>query len=401
MTMQSKPLLRFKDFNDEWKKTKVSEIGNKIYGGGTPKTSEESYWDGNLNWIQSSDLVEHDIFLSDTNKKITNEGLINSAAKLISKDSITIVTRVGVGKLSLVPFDFATSQDFLSISDLNFNKNFSSYLLYKVVQHEKRNVQGTSIKGITKDELLSKKLFVTNNFDEQSAIGELFSTLDDLLLSYKDNLTNYQSFKSAMLSKMFPKHGQTVPEIRLAGFDGEWERTKLGALGSVAMNKRIFKDETSEDGEIPFYKIGTFGGVADSFISRARFEEYKQKYPYPEIGDILISASGSIGRTVEYMGEEAYYQDSNIVWLKHDNRLVNSFLKQFYSIVKWNGIEGTTIKRLYNKNILETEIPLPSLEEQQAIGELFSNLDDLISSTQSKIGELKTLKKKLLREMFI
>ncbi|WP_019792790.1 restriction endonuclease subunit S [Streptococcus sobrinus] len=401
MTMQSKPLLRFKDFNDEWKKTKVSEIGNKIYGGGTPKTSEESYWDGNLNWIQSSDLVEHDIFLSDTNKKITNKGLINSAAKLISKDSITIVTRVGVGKLSLVPFDFATSQDFLSISDLNFNKNFSSYLLYKVVQHEKRNVQGTSIKGITKDELLSKKLFVTNNFDEQSAIGELFSTLDDLLLSYKDNLTNYQSFKSAMLSKMFPKHGQTVPEIRLAGFDGEWERTKLGALGSVAMNKRIFKDETSEDGEIPFYKIGTFGGVADSFISRARFEEYKQKYPYPEIGDILISASGSIGRTVEYMGEEAYYQDSNIVWLKHDNRLVNSFLKQFYSIVKWNGIEGTTIKRLYNKNILETEIPLPSLEEQQAIGELFSNLDDLISSTQSKIGELKTLKKKLLREMFI
>ncbi len=401
MTMQSKPLLRFKDFNDEWKKTKVSEIGNKIYGGGTPKTSEESYWDGNLNWIQSSDLVEHDIFLSDTNKRITNEGLINSAAKLISKDSITIVTRVGVGKLSLVPFDFATSQDFLSISDLNFNKNFSSYLLYKVVQHEKRNVQGTSIKGITKDELLSKKLFVTNNFDEQSAIGELFSTLDDLLLSYKDNLTNYQSFKSAMLSKMFPKHGQTVPEIRLAGFDGEWERTKLGALGSVAMNKRIFKDETSEDGEIPFYKIGTFGGVADSFISRARFEEYKQKYPYPEIGDILISASGSIGRTVEYMGEEAYYQDSNIVWLKHDNRLVNSFLKQFYSIVKWNGIEGTTIKRLYNKNILETEIPLPSLEEQQAIGELFSNLDDLISSTQSKIGELKTLKKKLLQEMFV
>lgn len=401
MTMQSKPLLRFKDFNDEWKKTKVSEIGNKIYGGGTPKTSEESYWDGNLNWIQSSDLVEHDIFLSDTNKKITNEGLINSAAKLISKDSITIVTRVGVGKLSLVPFDFATSQDFLSISDLNFNKNFSSYLLYKVVQHEKRNVQGTSIKGITKDELLSKKLFVTNNFDEQSAIGELFSTLDDLLLSYKDNLTNYQSFKSAMLSKMFPKHGQTVPEIRLAGFDGEWERTKLGALGSVAMNKRIFKDETSEDGEIPFYKIGTFGGVADSFISRARFEEYKQKYPYPEIGDILISASGSIGRTVEYMGEEAYYQDSNIVWLKHDNRLVNSFLKQFYSIVKWNGIEGTTIKRLYNKNILETEIPLPSPEEQQAIGELFSNLDDLISSTQSKIEELETLKKKLLQEMFV
>ena len=151
-----------------------------------------------------------------------------------------------------------------------------------------------------------------------------------------------------------------IPKIRFKHFSDDWKSDKLGRLGTVAMNKRIFKEETSEVGEVPFYKIGTFGGEPDSFITRDKFEEYKSKYPYPEIGDILISASGSIGRTVEYQGEEAYFQDSNIVWLKHDERLDNSFLKQFYSIVKWPGVEGTTIKRLYNKNILETPIGLPS-----------------------------------------
>ena len=166
------------------------------------------------------------------------------------------------------------------------------------------------------------------------------------------------------------------------------------------MNKRIFREETSEVGEIPFYKIGTFGSEPDSFITREKFEEYRSKYSYPEIGDILISASGSIGRTVEYKGEEAYFQDSNIVWLKHDEQLDNSFLKQFYSIVKWQGIEGTTIKRLYNKNILETPIALPSISEQSAIGSLFSTLDDLLESYKDNLTNYQSFKATMLSKMF-
>ena len=115
------------------------------------------------------------------------------------------------------------------------------------------------------------------------------------------------------------------------------------------MNKRIFKDQTSESAEVPFFKIGTFGKKPDSFISKKLFDEYKSKYPYPEVGDILISASGGIGPTVVYEGEDAYFQDSNIVWLEHDGRLKNSFLEQFLKRTKWNKIEGSTIKRLYNK----------------------------------------------------
>ena len=191
-----------------------------------------------------------------------------------------------------------------------------------------------------------------------------------------------------------------VPKVRFKGFTDEWEQHKLEDLGSVQMNKRIFKDQTSESGEVPFFKIGTFGKKPDSFISKKLFNEYKSKYPYPEVGDILISASGSIGRTVVYNGEDAYFQDSNIVWLEHDSRLKNSFLEQFLKRTKWNKIEGSTIKRLYNKDILNKKINLPDQQEQSTIGNFFKQLDSLITLQQRKLDQLNTLKKGLLQKMF-
>ena len=161
-----------------------------------------------------------------------------------------------------------------------------------------------------------------------------------------------------------------------------WEQRKLGDLGSVSMCRRIFKHQTSESGKIPFFKIGTFGGEPDAFITRELFEEFKAKYPYPDKGDILISASGSIGRTVEFTGENEYFQDSNIVWLKHDKSIINPFLRHLYSVVEWAGIEGSTIKRLYNDNILKTEVMLPSVQEQTKIAEMLDGIDSLITLHQ-------------------
>ena len=190
------------------------------------------------------------------------------------------------------------------------------------------------------------------------------------------------------------------PTIRFKGYTEDWEQRKFGELGSVTMCKRIFKEQTSPVGDIPFYKIGTFGAEPDAFISRELFEEYKEKFQYPKIGDMLISASGTIGRTVEYDGEEAYFQDSNIVWFKHDERVDNSFLKCIYGIIKWSGIEGSTIKRLYNDNFLKTEFYMPSVAEQEKIGEYFANLDHLITLHQRKCEETKILKKYMLQKMF-
>lgn len=190
------------------------------------------------------------------------------------------------------------------------------------------------------------------------------------------------------------------PAIRFKGFTEDWEQCKLGKICSVLMCHRIFKEQTSETGDIPFYKIGTFGAEPDAFISRELFEEYKSKYPYPKKGDILISASGSIGRTLEFAGDSEYFQDSNIVWLNHDERLSNPFLKCFYSVVKWDGIEGSTIKRLYNDNILKTVICMPSVSEQEYVGIFFENLDNLITLHQRKYDKLVNVKKSMLEKMF-
>ncbi|MEQ3272078.1 restriction endonuclease subunit S [Bifidobacterium catenulatum] len=199
---------------------------------------------------------------------------------------------------------------------------------------------------------------------------------------------------------MAEQHGKTlVPEIRFSGFTDPWEQRKLGEFGSVAMCKRIYKEQTSEQGDVPFFKIGTFGANPDAFISNELFEDFKCIYPYPTPGTLLISAAGSIGRVVEYQGEKAYFQDSNIVWLEHDHRLNDAFLKPLYSRIEW-GLEGSTIKRLYNKDLLSAEVTVPGSREQKGIGQFFAKLDNLITLHQRKYDKLCVLKKSMLDKMF-
>lgn len=191
-----------------------------------------------------------------------------------------------------------------------------------------------------------------------------------------------------------------APTLRFKGFTNDWEQHTLGDFGSVAMNKRIFKNQTTDKGDVPFFKISTFGKKADSFISNNLFEKYKEKYPYPQKGDLLISASGSIGRIVEYKGQKAYYQDSNIVWLNHNKELLNIYLKAYYQVIHWHGIEGSTIKRLYNKNILATSIFVPDKKEQYELGKLIKKAEKIISLQQRKLKLLKVMKKALSQYMF-
>ncbi|MGN8353094.1 restriction endonuclease subunit S, partial [Helicobacter pylori] len=165
------------------------------------------------------------------------------------------------------------------------------------------------------------------------------------------------------------------------------------------MCKRVMKHQTTRYGEIPFYKIGTFGNTADAFISKKLFLEYKTKYSFPKKGDILISASGTIGRAVIYDGKPAYFQDSNIVWIDNDETLVkNDFLFYAYSNIKWN-TEHTTILRLYNDNFRNTLIPLPSLNEQIAIANILSDLDHYLYSLRALILKKESVKKALSFEL--
>ncbi|WRG36869.1 restriction endonuclease subunit S [Helicobacter pylori] len=178
-----------------------------------------------------------------------------------------------------------------------------------------------------------------------------------------------------------------------------WQKVRLGDIGKPCMCKRVMKHQTTRYGEIPFYKIGTFGNTADAFISKKLFLEYKTKYSFPKKGDILISASGTIGRAVIYDGKPAYFQDSNIVWIDNDETLVkNDFLFYAYSNIKWN-TEHTTILRLYNDNFRNTLIPLPPLNEQIAIANILSDLDHYLYTLDALILKKESVKKALSFEL--
>jgi len=384
------PKLRFKEFDGEWEYHKFSEIVNRV-----SKSSNSNI----LPKVEFEDIVAGEGRLK---KSVANK-FDDRKGTLFQPNNILYGKLRPYLKNWLFPkFQGVALGDFWVFEAVNSAPVF----LYALIQSENyqrvaNDTAGTKMPRSDWKKVSTTKFAIPMNIKEQEKIGDFFEILDKKIQLQQQKIDLLQEQKKGFLQKLFPKAGETQPEMRFYGFIEGWINLKLGDLGSVAMNKRIYKEETSLYGDIPFYKIGTFGGKPDAFISREKYEEYKEKYPYPRKGDLLISASGSIGRVIEYSGEEAYYQDSNIIWLQHDDRLDNLFLKQFYNIVRWSGIEGTTIKRLYNKNVLETRINLPSIEEQKKIGEFFSVLDSKIKLENQKLKLLQKQKEGFMQQMFI
>lgn len=183
-------------------------------------------------------------------------------------------------------------------------------------------------------------------------------------------------------------------------YPSDWTPMQLKDLGCIQMCRRIFQSQTKEYGDIPFYKISTFGNKADAYISRDLYEKYKALYPYPEKDDVLISAAGTVGKAVIFDGKDSYFQDSNIVWLKVNKDLVDrKFLWWFYRSYPWEALEGTTIQRLYNNIILKTSINLPSIPEQKEIAQTLSTFDTYIDDLSELIEKKKNIRDGALEDL--
>ncbi|OQQ84097.1 restriction endonuclease subunit S, partial [Ligilactobacillus salivarius] len=196
--------------------------------GGTPDTQNKNYWIGDIPWIQSSDLKNDDIWNVNINKYITNKAVNDSAAKLIPANSIAIVTRVGVGKLAYMSQEYSTSQDFLSLVDIKEDLIFIMYMLYFKISKVSSSLQGTSIKGITKKELLNLSISIVNNTAEQNRIGQVFKILDNSINLHERKYEELTLIKKALLQKLFPKKDGFKPEVRYKNFNDAWEQRKLG-----------------------------------------------------------------------------------------------------------------------------------------------------------------------------
>lgn len=387
------PVLRFKDTNGKdypaWEQRKLEDCATIIMGQ-SPKS--ENYTNDPKDHI----LVQGNADLK--NGQVAPRVWTTEVTKIGKVGDIILSVRAPVGEVGKTAYDVVLGRGVAAIRGNDFL--LQTLLKLKECKYWGKVSAGSTFDSIT-SEILKSTLISMPAIEEQIKIGDFLSSVDKLITLHQRKLEALKKLKRTLLQKMFPKKGHLKPELRFFGFTNDWEQRKLGDIGTVQMNKRIFKTQTSTSGEIPFYKIGTFGKIPDAYISRELFEEYKKKYPYPKKGDLLLSASGSIGNVVEYNGEEAYFQDSNIVWLEHGKTISNFFLKAFYSVVNWEGIEGTTIKRLYNKTILDTPITLPSFEEQEKIGNFFTVLDKVITLHQRKLEIYKKLKKGLLQKMFI
>ncbi|HCQ3749962.1 TPA: restriction endonuclease subunit S [Escherichia coli] len=261
------------------------------------------------------------------------------------------------------------------------------YLAYffqsEIFQTQKmKYITGAKVRRVSSGDLSKIKIPIpcSNNPEKSLAIqSEIVRILDKFTA-----LTAELTAELNMRKKQYNYYRDQLLSFK----EGEVEWKSLGEIGEVRMCKRILKSQTSSEGEIPFYKIGTFGKEPDSYISRKLFNEFKEKYSYPKVGEVLISASGTIGRTVIFDGRESYFQDSNIVWIENNEKIVlNKYLFYFYKIAKWGISEGGTIKRLYNDNLRKLMIPVPfpdsperSLVEQQKIVKLLDKFDALTNS---------------------
>lgn len=404
MTM---PKLRFKS-NELLREVSLSEVGN-FYGGLSGKTKSDfgfgdskfiTYMNVFTNTIAKQDMC--DLVMVGHNEK---QNLVVDGDVLFTQSSET-PEEVGMAsvwthkqKVYLNSFSFG-----LRIKNKqNVDPVYLTYLLRSPVYRKSISIQA---QGISRYNLSSSRLSTLKvkipALEEQQKIAAFFMALDEKIAVAKLQLEQINklnlSIAKALLSgekRCFQSDGSRYPD---------WQKGKLGDAFNVKMCKRIFKEETSEEGDIPFYKIGTFCGEADSYISRETFEYYSKKYSYPQKGDTLISCSGTVGRCVEFDGEPSYFQDSNIVWLEAKDReyIYNkAYLGAVLENLTWNELSSSTIKRIYSKDLLSKEWFIPCLEEQQRISELLQAMKIKISLRTKKLLSLQKLKKFFMQQMFV
>ena len=320
------------------------------------------------------------------------------------KNSIAIVTRVGVGKLAFMPFTYTTSQDFLSISYLKTNELFTIYSLYIKLQNEIKVLQGTSIKGITKNELLIKEIPIPS-LPEQEAIGTFFSTLDRQITLHQRKLDTLKEQKKTYLKLLFPSKGQTKPALRFQGFEDDWEVKRISDIGDIVTGNTPStsnEDYYSKEGMMWVTPTDIDGLIITDTNKKLSPEGEKVSRIVPA-NSILVTCIASIGKNTLLFEAGSFNQQINAVVPNQSFYHPYFLLTQsyFWSESMKRIAPAATMQIINKSEFSNITVPLPSLPEQEAIGTFFQTLDQEISQVEDKLASLKELKKTLLRKLFV
>lgn len=377
--------IRFKKYNDVWENVKLTEIAPIVMG---QSPDSKNYTDNPNDYI----LVQGNADMQ--NGRVVPRVWTTQITKLAEKGDLILSVRAPVGDIGKTDYNVVLGRGVAAIK----GNEFLFQLLTKMKQSHywSKFSTGSTFDSINSNDIKSAEIYLPS-IDEQTAIGSLFRTLDDLLSGYKVNLDNYQSLKATMLSKMFPKTGQTVPEIRLEGFEDEWEEKEFSKLvkrvtqssDSDSLPKVEFEDIISGQGRLNkdiSSKFDNRKGIhfKSGYTLYGKLRPYLNNWLLPKFEGVALG---------DFWVFDPNGNDSNFIYyLIQSNR---------YQKVA-NDTSGTKMPRSDWKSVSSTVFEIPqTIAEQQAIGSYFSNLDNLINSYQEKILQLETLKKKLLQDMFI
>ena len=402
MAEQAKvPAIRFAGFTDPWEQRELVDIA-EIVGGGTPDTNNSNYWDGDIDWYAPAELGNN-IYAESSTRKITQAGFDSCSTKMLPADkTILFTSRAGIGNTAILRHSACTNQGFQSLVIGDADVYFVYSMSERIKKWAEEKASGSTFLEISGRQLETMPVNLPS-LVEQQAIGSFFSHLDDLITLHQRKYDKLVIFKKSMLEKMFPKDGESVPEIRFAGFTDPWEQRKLGELAlTYSGGTPSAGNSAYYGGEIPFIRSAeidcdstelslTVAGLNNSSAKLVDKGMVLYAMYGATSGEVAISKiKGAINQAILAMDASDMAANRFIAyWLRRQKKSITETFLQGGQ----GNLSGAIIKEL--------GIPQPSLDEQRQIGSFFSNLDDLITLHQRKLELLQNIKKSSLDKMFV
>ena len=404
------PKIRFKGFKDDWEQRKLGDIAD-IVGGGTPSTGNQSYWDGDIDWYAPAEIADQ-IYANSSQKKITGLGYENSSAKMLPPGTVLFTSRAGIGKTAILTRKGCTNQGFQSI--VPHRGELDSYFIFSRTEELKRYGElvgaGSTFVEVSGKQMAVMELMMPPTMREQQTIGGFFQQLDHLITLHQRKCDETKQLKKFMLQKMFPKNGEKNPEIRFEGFTDDWEQRKLIDYLDVSNEKNKKGDYKKTDvlsvsGEVGIVNQIEFQGRSFAGVS-------VENYGIVNEGDVVYTKSplkanpygiiktnkgkAGIVSTLYAVYKPKENTDSNFVqiYFELDSRM-NSYMHPLVNKGAKNDM------KVSDENALKGNVTFPKINEQKAISNFITELDNLITLHQRKCEKLKELKKFMLQNMFV
>lgn len=398
----AKPEIRLKGFEGEWKASKIGDVAS-VVGGGTPSTSVDSLWNGDIQWFTPSE-VGKTRYVSKSERTISKEGLDKSSAKIIPAYSILLSSRATVGESSINTCNCCTNQGFQSLIPKDIDLDFLYSLISTLKNDFIRESSGSTFLEISANKVRELDIFIPNN-NEQEALGYYFKSLDSLLQSTTKKIESLKQMKQACLVSMFPQAGETTPRVRFKGFEGEWEEVSFKDISYLAGTKN--RDNlllesysiSNEFGFIPQNEQFENGGTMAKADKKMYYIVTPDSFAY---NPARINV-GSIG--YDDLDKDVIVSSLYVVF-KTDANTHNPFLNYWFKTPMFKKMielyqEGGVRLYFFYDKLCSCHFRRPSLKEQQRIASYFRSLDKQISLQEKRLEKLKQIKAACLDKMFV